>query len=80
MSNQKRQSTQIRDRRRCLGKVREWSDAITSYMKRCIRTDCRVKDRDSRLNSKIKWNKKQLWHGAEREKQSNQLTWLLYMS
>jgi hypothetical protein len=59
--------------------VREWSDTIT-YMKRCIRTDCRVKDRYSRLNSKIKWNKKQAWHGAEREKQSNQLTWLLYMS
>jgi hypothetical protein len=53
MLNQPRQSTQIRDRRRCLGKVREWNDTI-SYMKRCIRTDCRVKDRDSRLNSKIK--------------------------
>jgi hypothetical protein len=25
-----------------------------SYMKRCVRTDCRVKDRDSRFNSKIK--------------------------
>jgi hypothetical protein len=59
MSNQQRQSTQIWDRRRCLGKVREWSDTI-SYMKRCVRTDCRVKDRDSRLNSKIKWNKKQV--------------------
>jgi hypothetical protein len=39
--------------RRCLGRVREWSDTI-SYMKRCIRTDCQVKERDSRLNSKIK--------------------------
>jgi hypothetical protein len=79
MSNQPRQSTQIQDRRRCLGRVRECSDTI-SYMKRCVRTDCRVKDRDSRFNSKIKWNKKQVWHGAEREKQSNRLTWLLYMS
>jgi hypothetical protein len=51
--NQPRQSTQIQDRRRCLGRVREWSDTI-SYMKRCIRTDCQVKDRDSRFNSKIK--------------------------
>jgi hypothetical protein len=41
------------DRRRCLGRVREWSNTI-SYMKRCIRTDCQVKDRDLRLNSKIK--------------------------
>jgi hypothetical protein len=49
-------------------------------MKRCIRTDCQVKDRDLRLNSKIKWNKEQVWHRAEREKQSNWLTWLLYMS
>jgi hypothetical protein len=49
-------------------------------MKRCIRTDCQVKDRDLRLNSKIKWNKEQAWHRAEREKQSNWLTWLLYMS
>jgi hypothetical protein len=32
---------------------REWSDTI-SYMKRCVRTDCQVKDRDLRLNSKIK--------------------------
>jgi hypothetical protein len=48
-----RQSTQILDRRRCLGRVREWSDTI-SYMKRCVRTDCRMKDRDSRLNSKRK--------------------------
>jgi hypothetical protein len=47
--------------------VREWSNTI-SYMKRCNRTDCWVKDRDSRLNSKRKWNKKQAWHGAEREK------------
>jgi hypothetical protein len=39
MSNQPRQSRQIQDRRRCLGRVREWSDTI-SYMKRCIRTDC----------------------------------------
>jgi hypothetical protein len=53
MSNQPRQSTQIQDRRRCLGRVREWSNTI-SYMKRCIRTDCQVKDRDSRFNSKIK--------------------------
>jgi hypothetical protein len=54
---------------------------MISYVKRCIRTDCQVKDtRDLRLNSKIKWNKKQSWHGAEREKQSNQLTWLLYIS
>jgi hypothetical protein len=52
-SNQPRQSTQIQDRRRCLRRVREWSDTI-SYMKRCIRTDCQVKDRDLRLNSKIK--------------------------
>ncbi len=59
--------------------VREWSDTI-SYMKRCIRTNCQVKDRDSGLNSKIKSNKKQAWHGAEREKQSSQLMWLLYMS
>jgi hypothetical protein len=58
--------------------VREWSNTI-SYIKRCIRTDCQVKDRDSRLNSKIKWNKKQVWHGEEREKQRNQLMWLLYM-
>jgi hypothetical protein len=114
MSNQPRQSTQIQDRRRCLGRVREWSNTI-SYMKRCDRlsregqrfeiksrteedaleewgngaiqsatwrgaTDCHVKDRDSRLNSKMKWNKKQAWHGGEREKQSNRLTWLLYMS
>jgi hypothetical protein len=105
---------QIQDRRRCLGRVREWSNTI-SYMKRCDRlsregqrfeiksrteedaleewgngaiqsatwrgaTDCHVKDRDSRLNSKMKWNKKQAWHGGEREKQSNRLTWLLYMS
>jgi hypothetical protein len=27
----------LRDRRRCLGRVREWSNTI-SYMKRCIRT------------------------------------------
>jgi hypothetical protein len=53
MSNQPRQSTQIKDRRRCFGRVREWSDTI-SYMKRCVRTDCPVKDRDLRLNSKIK--------------------------
>jgi hypothetical protein len=53
MSNQPRQSTQIQDRRRCLGRVREWSDTI-SYVKKCVRTDCGVKDRDSRLNSKIK--------------------------
>jgi hypothetical protein len=59
--------------------VKEWSDTI-SYMKRCIRTNFWVKDRDLRFNSKIKWNKKQAWHGAEREKQSNCLTWLLYMS
>jgi hypothetical protein len=32
------------------------------------------------LNSKTTWNKKQAWHGAEREKQSIQSTWLLYMS
>jgi hypothetical protein len=31
----------------------EWSNTI-SFMKRCIRTDCQVKDRDLRLNSKIK--------------------------
>jgi hypothetical protein len=31
--------TQILDRRRCLGRVREWSNTI-SYMKRCNRTDC----------------------------------------
>jgi hypothetical protein len=37
----------------CLGRVREWGNTI-SYMKRCIRTDCQVKDRDSRFNSKIK--------------------------
>jgi hypothetical protein len=54
MSNQQKQSSQIWDRRRCLEKVREWSDMI-SYVKRCIRTDCQVKDtRDLRLNSKIK--------------------------
>jgi hypothetical protein len=39
MSNQPRQSTQILDRKRCLGRVREWSDTI-SYMKSCVRTDC----------------------------------------
>jgi hypothetical protein len=39
-----------------------------------------VKDRDSRLNSKIKRNNKQAWHEAEKGKQSNQLMWLLYMS
>jgi hypothetical protein len=48
-----KQGAQIQDRRRCLGRVRECSDTI-SYMKRCIRTDCRVKDRDSRFISKIK--------------------------
>jgi hypothetical protein len=32
-------STQVLDRRRCLGRVREWSNTI-SYMKRCIRTNC----------------------------------------
>jgi hypothetical protein len=53
MSNQPRQSTEIWDRRRCLGKVSKWSDTI-SYMKRHVRTDCQVKDRDLRLNSKIK--------------------------
>jgi hypothetical protein len=51
--NVKPAKAKYRDRRSCLGRVREWSDTI-SYMKRCIRTDCRVKDRDSRLNSKIK--------------------------
>ncbi len=56
--NQPRQSTWILDRRRFLGRVREWSNTI-SYMKRYIRTNCQVKDRDSRLNSKRKWNKKQ---------------------
>jgi hypothetical protein len=54
MLNQPRQSTQIWDRQRCPGRVREWSDTIR-YMKKCIRTDCPVKDRgDLRLNSKIK--------------------------
>jgi hypothetical protein len=52
-SNQPRQSTQIRDRTRCLGRVREWSHTI-SYMKRCARIDCQVKDRDSEFNAKIK--------------------------
>jgi hypothetical protein len=32
------------------------------------------------IQFKKKWNKKQAWHRAEREKQSNRLTWLLYMS
>jgi hypothetical protein len=35
------------------GRVREWSNT-TSYTKRCIRTDCQVKDRYLRLNSKRK--------------------------
>jgi hypothetical protein len=52
MSNQPRQSTQIQDRRRCLGRVREWSNTI-SYMKRCIRTDCQVKDREIEFKNKM---------------------------
>jgi hypothetical protein len=32
----------------------EGMERYNHYMKRCIRTNCQVKDRDSRLNSKIK--------------------------
>jgi hypothetical protein len=54
--------------KRCLGRVRECSNTI-SYMKICIRTDCQVKDRDLRFNSKI--NETRSRCGTEQKEKSN---------
>jgi hypothetical protein len=57
MSNHLRQSTWILDRRRCLGRVREWSNTI-SYTKRCSRQDW-LSSEGQRFKIEFKNKKKQ---------------------